>query len=87
MNALIQGDCEGIKANCSEDQAGKIDEWCSDESDFGRDVERAKDEFGDSFDWKVVSITAEVEFESLDGKKKDDFEVVLENGVWKMAMN
>lgn len=87
MNAVIQGDCMAIQANCLEKQSEDIQEWCSDESDFGEDVERAKAEYGDRFDWEVSRISAEVEFTSPDGSSSFTERVILENGSWKMKMH
>ena len=85
INALIQDDCEAIQAGCSEEQGEEIQEWCSDESDFGRDVERAKEMYGDRFDWEVSS--ARLKFTSPDGSDTESFDVILENGIWKMEIN
>ena len=45
-----------INANCLDQQGDDIQEWCSDESDFGRNVERAKEKYGDRFNWEVSCI-------------------------------
>lgn len=87
MNAIIQGDCMAIQANCLDKQSEDIQEWCSDESDFGLDVEKAKAEYGDRFDWEVSRISAEVEFTSPDGSSILTERVILENGSWKMKMH
>lgn len=85
INAIIQDDCEALQAGCSEEQGEEIQEWCSDESDFGRDVERAKEMYGDRFDWEVSS--ARLKFTSPDGSDTEYFNVILENGIWKMEMH
>jgi len=85
INALIQDDCEAIQAGCSEEQGEDIQEWCSDESNWGQDVERAKEMYGDRFDWEVSS--ARLKFTSPDGSDTESFDVILENGIWKMEIN
>ena len=87
VNALIQGDCEAFQAGCSEEQGEDIQEWCSDESDYGRDVERAKETWGDRFDWEVSSASASLKFTSPDGSDSETLNVILENGIWKMDFN
>ena len=82
MNALIQDDCEAMQAGCSEEQGEDIQEWCSDEKDWGQDVERAKEMYGDRFDWEVSS--ARLEFTSPDGSDSETLDVILENGIWKV---
>ena len=87
INALIQDDCEAIQAGCSEEQGEDIQEWCSDESDYGQAVEKAKEMFGDRFDWEVSSASASLKFTSPDGSDSETLNVILENGIWKMDFN
>jgi len=86
-NAMIEGNCAEIQASCLAKQGEDIQEWCSDESDFGKDVARAKEEYGDRFDWEVSGISAKVEFTSPDGSNTLTETVILENGTWKMKMH
>jgi len=85
MNAMIDGDCATLKANCLDSQGADIDKWCSDQADFGRDAAKAREEFGDQFDWEVASVKedgnrAEVTFIAPDGTTDMTETVILENG-------